>query len=100
MALTAREWLLLDETEQKKRGEELSEEECRKLRMELSECYFSEEEKRSMTEKQKYCFIHPKQPSTEEIEKNKKVSFEVLKKMGLMPEDTTFEEWKAKGMPL
>lgn len=39
MALTAREWLLLPKDEQRERGKELSAEECRKLRMELSEIY-------------------------------------------------------------
>ena len=34
--LTAREWILLPQEEQIKRGKELSPEECRKLRMELS----------------------------------------------------------------
>ena len=53
MALTAREWLLLPKEEQRERGEELSSEECRKLRMELSEIYFTEEEKCQMTEEQK-----------------------------------------------
>ena len=48
MALTAREWLLLPKEEQRERGEELSSEECRKLRMELSEIYFTEEEKCSL----------------------------------------------------
>ncbi len=50
MALTAREWILLPKKEQEKRGPELSAEECRKLRMELSECYFTEEEKEQMTD--------------------------------------------------
>ena len=49
MKLTAREWLLLPEAEQMQRGKELSPEECFKLRMELSEVNFTEEEKQKLT---------------------------------------------------
>ena len=66
MALTAREWLLLPKEDQEKRGKELSPEECFKLRMELSEVHFSEEEKAVMSEKQRYAFLHPKVYTEEE----------------------------------
>ena len=69
MALTAREWILLPKEEQEIRGKELSREECRKLRMELSEIHFTEEEKRQMTEEEKYKFTHPRELTEEEKEK-------------------------------
>lgn len=68
MALTAREWLLLPKEEQEKRGKELSPEECFKLRMELSEVHFSEEEKSAMSEKQRHIFLHPKVHTEDEKE--------------------------------
>ena len=52
MTLTAREWLLLPKSEQMQRGKELSPEECFKLRMELSEIHFTEEEKQKMTKEE------------------------------------------------
>ncbi len=100
MALTAREWLLLPKDEQRERGEELSSEECRKLRMELSEIYFTEEEKRQMTEEQKYNFTHPKEMTLEEKEKRAKTDFERMKQWGLLPEEATYEEWMLRGCPL
>lgn len=53
MKLTAREWLLLPEAEQMQRGKELSPEECFKLRMELSEVNFTEEEKQKLTKEER-----------------------------------------------
>ena len=53
MSLTAREWLLLPKQEQQRRGKELSSEECFKLRMDLSEIHFTEEEKMKMTDEEK-----------------------------------------------
>lgn len=100
MALTAREWILLPKKEQEKRGPELSPEECRKLRMELSECYFTEEEKEQMTEEQKYRFTHPKKLSEKEIERRVKAEFDALKKWGLVPDEITYEEWKRRGCTL
>ncbi len=68
MSLTAREWILLPNEEQEKRGTELSEHECFLLRTELSMIHFSEEEKKNMTEEEKYKFTHPKQYTPEERE--------------------------------
>ena len=59
MALTAREWQLLPESEQKQRGKELSPKECFKLRMELSEIHLTEEEKQNLTEEERERFIYP-----------------------------------------
>ena len=60
MALTAREWLLLPEAEQKRRKDELSPYECFLLRTDLEYVHFTEDEMVSLTEQQKYDFIHPK----------------------------------------
>ena len=78
MALTAREWLLLPKDEQEVRGKELSMEECRKLRMELSEVHFTEEEK----------------------EKNSRSQFFVMQEFGLLPKNISWEEWRNRGFPL
>lgn len=64
--LTAREWLLLPEEEQKRRKDELSPQECFLLRTELEHVRFTEEEKVSMTEQKKYDFTHPKVSTGEE----------------------------------
>lgn len=69
MKLTAREWLLLPEAEQMQRGKELSPEECFKLRMELSEVNFTEEEKQKLTKEERERFINPPKRTDEEIEK-------------------------------
>ena len=100
MALTAREWLLLPEAEQKKRGKELSTEECFKLRMELSEIHFSEEEKLRMTEQEKYSFTHPKELSDEEKERNSRNMLKFLQSVGVLPQGIAWGEWKEKGFPL
>lgn len=100
MPLTAREWLLLPEQEQRKRGNELSSEECFKLRMNLSEIHFTEEEKTKMTEEEKEHFIHPPQLSEEEKEKKTRNVFNVMKQFGLLPEEATYDEWKKREMPL
>ena len=88
MALTAREWILLPKEEQEIRGKELSREECRKLRMELSEIHFTEEEK------------HPRELTEEEKERNSKAQFHVMQEFGLLPKDITWEEWRSRGCPL
>lgn len=100
MALTAREWILLPKEEQEIRGKELSREECRKLRMELSEIHFTEEEKRQMTEEEKYKFTHPRELTEEEKERNSKAQFHVMQEFGLLPKDITWEEWRSRGCPL
>lgn len=81
MALTAREWLLLPEEEQKIRGKELSPEECFKLRMELSMIHFTEDEKRNMSEQRKYEFTHPKESTSEEKAAFNKIRDEIFEKM-------------------
>ena len=81
MTLTAREWLLLPKEEQKVRRKELAAEECLKLRTELSEIHFSEEEKVNMSEQQKYDFTHPKQTLPKEREALMKKTQEIFKKM-------------------
>ncbi len=81
MGLTAREWLLLPKEEQDIRSNELSPEECRKLRMELSMIHFSEEKKASMTEVEKYKFTHPKVYTQEEIETFSKEAAEIFQRM-------------------
>lgn len=100
MALTAREWLLLPKEEQEKRGKELSAEECRKLRMELSEIHFTEEEKSQITGEQKYQFTHPVKLTEEEKERNSKGQFGILQEFGILPRDITWEEWMERGYPL
>lgn len=81
MGLTAREWLLLPKEEQEKRSNELSSEECRKLRMELSMIHFSEEKKARMTEDEKYKFTHPRVYTQEEIEAFSKKTDEIFRRM-------------------
>lgn len=66
MALTAREWLLLPDEEQKRRKDELSPQECFLLRTNLEYICFTEVDKTSMTEQEKYEFIHPKVSTEEE----------------------------------
>lgn len=66
MALTAREWLLLLKDEQERKREELSPYECFLLRTELAYIHFTEKEKASLTEQQKYEFTHPKIYTEEE----------------------------------
>lgn len=99
MALTAREWLLLPKDEQEVRGKELSMEECRKLRMELSEVHFTEEEKLQMTEEEKYKFTHPRKMTEEEKEKNSRSQFFVMQEFGLLPKNISWEEWRNRGFP-
>ena len=65
MALTAREWLLLPNEEQKRRQEELSSEECFKLRTLYSEIHLSEEDKRNMPRREREEFLLPRQKHTE-----------------------------------
>lgn len=80
--LTAREWLLLSEGEQKRRRGELSLQECFLLRTNLENVHFTEEEKASMTEQQKYEFVHPKEPTEDEkqaFNKQAEAIFERLK---------------------
>ena len=79
--LTAREWILLPKSEQEKRKHELSKEECRKLRLELSMVHFTEEEKMTMSEEAKRKFTHAKERTAEEKEDfNKKVQ-KIFKEM-------------------
>ena len=100
MKLTAREWLLLPEAEQMQRGKELSPEECFKLRMELSEVNFTEEEKQKLTKEERERFINPPKRADEEIEKNNRTTFKVLQNWKILPKDITFEEWIKAGKPL
>lgn len=100
MALTAREWLLLPKDEQQRRGKELSPEECRKLRMELSEIYFTEEEKKQISEEERMRFIHPRKKTKEEIEARYRASFKTLQTHNMLPSEATYEEWVRRGKPL
>lgn len=63
MSLTAREWLLLSEEEQKRRGPELSSHECFLLRTELAYIHFTEEQKRNMSKEEKEKFLNPPRTS-------------------------------------
>ena len=99
MSLTAREWLLLPKEEQNQRGHELSEEECFKLRMELSEIGFTEEDKRQITEEQKYNFIHQSKKTEKELENASKSIFESLQQFEMLPKEVTWEERVKRGQP-
>ena len=80
--LTAREWLLLPDEEQERRKSELSPQECFLLRTDLEYVRFTEDEKVSMMERQKYEFIHPKASTEEEkqaFNKQAEAIFERLK---------------------
>lgn len=81
MALTAREWLLLPKTEQESRKSELSSEENRKLRLDLSMIHFTEKEKMDMTEQERYEFIHPKESVPEEKQAFSKKAEDIFKKL-------------------
>lgn len=81
MGLTAREWLLLSKEEQEARANELSAEECRKLRMELSMIHFTEDRKAQMTEEEKSKFTNPKEYTQEEIEVFSNEAAEIFKRM-------------------
>ena len=100
MALTAREWLLLPESEQKQRGKELSPKECFKLRMELSEIHLTEEEKQNLTKEERERFINPPKKTAQEIEAYNKTDFKVLKDFKFLPENITYEKWIKDGKPL
>lgn len=67
MALTAKEWLLLPEAEQQKRGKELSPHECFELRTTYSYVHFTEEEKSAMTKEERERFL--REPTEEEKRK-------------------------------
>ena len=81
MALTAREWILLPEEEQKRRGAELSPYECFLLRTELDYIHFTEEQKRNMSKEEREKFINPPKLSPEESEKRKKEIEAIFQKM-------------------
>lgn len=81
MALTALEWLLLSEDEQRKRQSELSVHECFLLRTSLSQIKFTEEQKRRMTPEEKYNFTHPKEYTQEEREAFNKKAQGIFEKM-------------------
>ena len=81
MALTAREWLLLPQEEQKKRGNELSSKECFKLRTLYSEIHFSEEEKAHMPWQKREEFLHPRERTEEEKEVFNRKCNEIFKKL-------------------
>ena len=53
-----------------------------------------------LTEEEKEHFIHPRQLSEEEKEKNARNSFNFMKQFGLLPEEATYDEWKKRGRPL
>lgn len=81
MALTAREWLLLPENDQKKREKELSPHECFLLRTELAYVHFSEEEKKNMTREEKEKFLHVLQYTEEELAAKRKKHNDVFEEM-------------------
>ncbi len=81
MALTAREWLLLPQEEAELRQSELSQEECAKLRLELSMIHFTEDEKRKMTAEHKYQFTHPKERTAQEKADFNKKAAEIFRMM-------------------
>lgn len=81
MALTAREWLLLPKEEQKKRGSELSSEECFKLRTLYSELHFSEEEKINISQQKREEFLHPRERTKEEKEAFNQQADKIFKKL-------------------
>lgn len=65
MALTAREWLILPEKEQKERAHELSPQECFLLRTSYAYIHYTEEEKVNLTEEQRQRIINsPKREFT------------------------------------
>ena len=82
MALSAREWLLLSKKEQELKKRELSSEENRKLRLELSMIHFTEKEKKDMTEQEKYEFIHQKESTPEEKRVFSKMAKEIFEMLG------------------
>ncbi len=69
MGLTALEWLLLPEEEQKRRGHELSPHECFLLRTTYSYVKFTEEEKANMSPEERERILHPKKTLLTEEEK-------------------------------
>lgn len=81
MALTAREWIILSKEEQEKRKNELSPQENFRLRTDLELIRFSEEEKKQMSEEQKYDFVHSEDSTSEEKEKFSKKCEEIFKQL-------------------
>lgn len=81
MALTAREWLLLPKNEQEKRKDELSDKECRILRMELGMIHLSEEEKVTMSEEERVAFVHIEERTEEEKKRYNEKCKEIFQKM-------------------
>ena len=81
MALTAREWLLLPEDEQRRRGGELSPHECFLLRTDLEYIHFTEEQKKNMPPEKREEFLHPKELTKEEQEAFNRKCEEIFKQM-------------------
>lgn len=98
MSLTAKEWLLLPEDEQKRRANEVPPHECFLLRVLYAEVHFTEEQKANMTQEERDEFL--REPTKEEILSNKKDRLRQMKLLGIMPEEVTFEEWQKAGYPI
>ena len=81
MSLSAREWLLLPEKEQKSRKGELSLHESFLLRTSYEYIHFTEDEKMNMTEEEKKIFINPPSLTEEEKEKRRKSVEEGFRKL-------------------
>ncbi len=81
MSITAREWILLPEEEQKRRANELSSHECFLLRTELDYIHFTEEQKRNMSNEEKEKFLKRGQLSAEEKEKKNQKINAIFQKM-------------------
>lgn len=98
MSLSAKEWLLLPEDEQKRRADEVSSHECFLLRTQYAEIHFTEEEKANMTQEDRDNFL--RKPSEEEITARKHASFKAMKIFEMIPEEVTYEEWEKAGYPI
>lgn len=67
--LSAKEWLLLPEKEQRDRAHELSPHECFLLRTSYAYLHFTEEKKKNMSQEEKEAFISPPKKIPNEFEK-------------------------------
>ena len=81
MALSAREWLLLPEDEQRYRKNELSSYECYLLRIDLEYIHLTEEEKKNISPEEREAFLHPRKHIKEEKEAFNQQCQEIFKRL-------------------
>lgn len=93
MALTALEWLALPENEREKRKGELSPHECFLLRTTYAYMPIGPEHYPDGP-------LKKPDPTPEDLERYWRSEFEVIKELGIIPKEVSYEKWTKKGRPL